>query len=111
MQKTPLVSCPFSWMFPAHGIPEATEDFDVDFFVYSTHFWNIFIVDETLSIGCSADGYLPSHGHVCTTRKPAFSSLPSLPYAFSGIEVSVVKYKKIMFAFSEAKNQQSVGIN
>jgi hypothetical protein len=76
-------------MFPAHGIPEATEDFDVHFFVYSTHFWNVFIVDETLSIGCSASGYLPSHGHVYATRKPAFSLLPPYRTVLQASYVSV----------------------
>jgi hypothetical protein len=31
-------------------IHEATEVFDVHFFVYSLHFWNKFIVDGTLGI-------------------------------------------------------------
>jgi hypothetical protein len=37
-------------MFAAHGIPEATEDFNVHLLVYSTPSWNKSIVDETLNL-------------------------------------------------------------
>jgi hypothetical protein len=47
---------------------------DVHFFVYSKHFWNKFIVKETLSMKKTSN----LHGHIYATIKPAFFSLP--PY-------------------------------
>jgi hypothetical protein len=34
----------------AHCIPEATENFDIRFLVYSTPFWNRFVTNEALGI-------------------------------------------------------------
>lgn len=49
MSKNQSVSCPFFRMFPAHCIPDVTEDFDVHFYDYSTLFWIEIAVDETLN--------------------------------------------------------------
>jgi hypothetical protein len=50
MQKKQAVSCPFLLKFPFHYIPEVTEDFDINFSVYSTSFWDKIIMDKTLII-------------------------------------------------------------
>jgi hypothetical protein len=45
----------FFRIFPSQCIPEASEEFDVPVFVYSTPFCNKFTVDETLNVASSAD--------------------------------------------------------
>jgi hypothetical protein len=50
MQNKPALLFPIFQTFPSHWISEVTEDVDIHFLVYSTSLWNIFIVNETLSI-------------------------------------------------------------
>jgi hypothetical protein len=50
MQKKPAVSCSCFQTFPSHCISLMTEDFDLHFVLYHTHFWNKFIVNEIQSI-------------------------------------------------------------